>query len=124
VAALGARDLRRHPERRAPYLAILAVAVPEDELIGRLRDAIGELPPERVLVLTDSTAFGELRGLGVGFELLPTWPRPGTAPPSTAEDLRARVRILLAGRRPLRVASVGEHGDFLLGLERSDEAGP
>ncbi|MEZ5155380.1 MAG: glycosyltransferase [Solirubrobacterales bacterium] len=123
VAALGARDLSRHPERRAPYLAILACAVPEDELIGRLREAIGDVPPERVLVLTDSTAFGELRRLGVGFELLPRWPAPGAAPSATPEDIRARVRILLAGRKPLRAVSIGEHGGFLLDLEPSPQGG-
>lgn len=122
VAALGVRDLARNPERRSPYLGILALGVPADELGGRLRAAIGELPPERVLVLTDSTAFGELRALGVGFELLPPWPEPGRRPLAGPDDLRARVRLLLAGRRPLRAVSIGEHGEDLLGL--ADAPGP
>jgi UDP:flavonoid glycosyltransferase YjiC (YdhE family) len=123
VAALGARDMVRHPERRSPYLAVLAIAVPADELAARLTAAMGEVPPERVLVLTDSTDFAALRRLGVGFELLPRWPergRPATAGP---EEIRARVRILLAGRRPLRAVSVGERGTELLGLEDVAEAG-
>ena len=111
---MGVRDLIRHPERRSPYLAVLALGVPDDELIGRLRDAIGDLPPERVLVLTDSTAFTDLRRLGVGFELLPSWPDPGGAPTSSAADLRARVRLLLAGRKPLRAVSIGDRGADLL----------
>jgi hypothetical protein len=117
VAALGARDMIRHPERRSPYLAVLAMAVPAEELAPRLTAAIGEVPRERVLVLTDSTDFATLRRLGVGFELLPRWPergRPATAGP---EEIRARVRILLAGRRPLRAVSVGERGAELFGLE-------
>ncbi len=121
VAAHGLREKARNPERRSPYLAILALGIPPEELTGRIGATIGELPPERVLVLTDSTAFGELRALGVGFELLPPWPEPGTRPAATADDLRARVRLLLAGRRPLRAVSIGEHGEDLLGLADEPE---
>ena len=121
VAALGARDLIRHPERRSAYLAVLAIGVPEDELIDRLREAIGELPPQRVLVLTDSTAFGALRRLGVGFEQLPSWPEPGAAPVTSVADLRARVRLLLAGRKPLRAVSIGDHGGDLLDIVAAPE---
>ena len=116
VAALGVRDLIRNPERRSPYLGILAMGVPAAELADRIRAAIGELPPERVLVLTDSTAFGELRALGVGFEHLPSWPKPGILPVATPDDLRSRIRLLLRGRRPLRAVSIGDHGADLLGL--------
>jgi UDP:flavonoid glycosyltransferase YjiC (YdhE family) len=121
VAALGARDLIRHPERRSAYLAVLAMGVPEDELIDRLREAIGELPPERVLVLTDSPAFGALRRLGVGFEQLPSWPETGAAPVTSVADLRARVRLLLAGRKPLRAVSIGDHGGDLLDIVAAPE---
>lgn len=114
VLALGARDLVRSPERRRPYLAVLALGVPDGELVGRLEEAIGELPPERVLVLTDSLRFGELRRLGVGFELLPSWSSSVTAPVAAVADLRARIRLLLDGRKPLRAVSVGDHGHDLL----------
>jgi UDP:flavonoid glycosyltransferase YjiC (YdhE family) len=102
VAARGARDLIRHPERRAPYLAVLALAVPADELDRRLTEAIGEVAPERVLVLTDSTDFATLRRLGVGFELVPSWPVPGRPATAGPAEIRARARLLLAGRKPLR----------------------
>ena len=95
--------------------------MPEDELIDRLREAIGELPPQRVLVLTDSTAFGALRRLGVGFEQLPSWPEPGAAPVTSVADLRARVRLLLAGRKPLRAVSIGDHGGDLLDIVAAPE---
>jgi hypothetical protein len=122
VAALGARDLLRPPERRKPYLAILAVGVPESEPIARTEDARGDTPPERVLVLTDSLAFGDLRRLGVGFELLPPWPRPGDPGRPSREDVRRRVEILLAGRRPLRAVSIGSAGPELLGIQGPPDA--
>jgi UDP:flavonoid glycosyltransferase YjiC (YdhE family) len=123
VAALGARDLIRHPERRAPYLAVLAIGVPADELEGRLTNAIGEVRRDRVLVLTDATDFALLRRLGVGFELLPSWPEPGRATVTGPTEIRARVGLLLDGRRPLRAVSIGARGAELLGLEDFTPAG-
>jgi predicted glycosyltransferase len=114
VAALGTRDLIRNPERRNPYLVILALGLGDDVLIERLEEAMAGTPPSRVLVLTDSLAFAELRRLGVGFELLPPWPGAGAS--SSAADLRARVELLLRGRKPLRAVSIGAHGEELLGL--------
>jgi hypothetical protein len=121
VAALGTRDLIRHPERRSPYLAILALGVGDDELVERIEEARGDVPQDRVLVLTDSLAFAELRRLGVGFELLPPWPDQGAAGGSSAADLRARVQLLLKGRKPLRAISVGERGAELLDLQPSSD---
>lgn len=121
VAVLGARDMARNPGRRAPYLAILALGVDDDLLIQRIEEAMGELPPERVLVLTDSLAFPEMRRLGVGFELLPHWPRTDAVQGATADQLRARVRLLLRGRSPLRAVSIGERGAELLGPSSSPD---
>ncbi len=121
VAALGARDLIRNPERRSPYLVILALGVGDDELIERIEGARGDIPPGRVLVLTDSLAFAELRRIGVGFELLPPWPDPESAAGPSAADLRARVELLLRGRKPLRAVSIGVRGAELLGLQRSPD---
>ncbi len=115
--ALGARDLARNPDRRSPYLVVLALGVPEDELGRRLREAIGDEDPARTLVLTDSLRFDLLRRLGVGFELLPSPPEPGRGSFDGMESLRARLRLLLAGRRPLRAKSIGWGGPELLGLE-------
>lgn len=113
AAALGARDLIRHPDRRAPHLAILALAVPDDELLGRLRAVIGSGAPERVLVLTDSLAFADLRELGVAFERLPL--RSADPRPGELAALRRRVGVLLRRRRPLRAISIGRHGPEILG---------
>jgi UDP-N-acetylglucosamine--N-acetylmuramyl-(pentapeptide) pyrophosphoryl-undecaprenol N-acetylglucosamine transferase len=112
VLALGARDLLRHPERRSPRLVVLALGVPDGELIPRLRRAIGGEDPARVLVLTDSLAFAEMRGLGVAFERIPV--------ASTHEAglalLHDRAATLLRGRRPLRAVSIGRWGPEVLGL--------
>jgi len=116
VAAIGARDLLQHPERRAPRLAVLALGIPEDEIAGRISEAIGDVPADRVLVLTDSLDFPGLRRLGVGFELLPPWPADTTVGPEI-DRLRARVRLLLQRRRPIRAISIGSRGGELLGLD-------
>ncbi len=113
VLALGARDLIAHPERRSPRLVVLALGLPAAELDGRLRAAIGGEDPARVLVLTDALEFAVLRGLGVGFELLPA---PADPPQrDQIERLRDRVALLLAGRKPRRTVSIGVHGEALLG---------
>ncbi len=113
VLAMGARDLLKHPERRSPRLAILALGVPPEELEGRLREVIAGGDPARVLVLTDSLDFAMLRGLGVAFEHLPV---PAVRPHERQiEQLRDRAAVLLNGRKPLRAASVGELGEALLG---------
>jgi UDP-N-acetylglucosamine--N-acetylmuramyl-(pentapeptide) pyrophosphoryl-undecaprenol N-acetylglucosamine transferase len=118
VLALGGRDLLRHPERRAPRLLVLAVGVSGDELAERLESAI---PPgmdrRRVLVVTDSLSFAELRRLGVAFELLPAVPVHGRR---DLGELRRLIALLTKRRRPLRAVSVGEHGPELLGISGSD----
>ncbi len=119
VAGLGARDLLRNPERRRPYLLLLALGVPDEEVVERVRTEMvaRRVPPERVLVVTDSLRFAELRRLGVGFELLPTAGEPGGRPNGPElERMRRRLRLLLHGRRPLRAVSLGELGEELLGL--------
>jgi hypothetical protein len=113
VLAMGGRDLLKHPERRAPLLAVLALRVPPEELVERLRGAIGGLDPSRVLVLTDSLDFATLRGLGVGFEHMDV---PDVhLHDHQVELLRDRASLLLEGRKPLRATSVGELGEALLG---------
>jgi hypothetical protein len=113
VAALGARDLVKHPERRAPQLGILALAVPDDELIPRLTAAMGGTDPSRVLVLTDSLAFADLRRLGVAFERMPVGERVHEA---TLGRLRDQASLLLHGRKPMRIVSVGRWGEEVLGI--------
>jgi len=113
VLALGARDLLRNPERRAPRLVVLALGLPEGELVPRVRSALGEEEPSRALVLTDSLDFAALRSLGVGFELLPTGNDLPPGPEPTR--LHERLRLLLRGRTPLRAVSIGTSGQQLLG---------
>ncbi len=113
VLALGARDLASHPERRSPRLVVLALGVPPEELAARLREAIGDEDPARVLVLTDSLDFSTLREIGVGFELMPT---PGARPHEVeVEAMRGRAALLLRGRKPLRATSIGVLGEALMG---------
>ena len=113
VLALGARDLARHPERRAPRLVVLALRVPPVALAERLAAAIGGEDPSCVLVLTDSLDFATLRGLGVGFELLEL--PDGRLHERSIERIRERAALLLRGRKPLRVRSIGLLGPELLG---------
>ena len=87
VGAFGARDLLQHPERRRPRLLILALGVPEDELIGRIEaemERVRSVKPERVLVLTDALLFPQTArprgGLRAAGRL--RWRR--TTPPPTA----------------------------------------
>lgn len=118
-AALGARDLLRHPERGRPELLVLALEVPEAELAERIGTAIVDagVDPTRVLVLADGLDLAPLRSLGVGFELLPTASRSNRAERVRDLDLlRRRIAVLTRGRRPLRAVSVGVHGAELLGL--------
>jgi len=126
VAALGARDLARHPERRRPQLAILALEVPADELLSRIETetAAAGVEAERTLVLTDSLDFAGLRRLGVAFEHLPG-PAGGTEMEGPRlELLRERIRLLLRGRAPRQAVSVGRLGTELLGLPKPDEPLP
>lgn len=115
VLAMGARDLLRHPERRAPRLLVLALGIPPAELPDRIRDAIGREAPERVLVVTDSRDFATLRSLGVAFEHLP--PLPADRGPTEGElaILGARLQLLTRGRRPQRAIALGPLAAQLLG---------
>ena len=102
VAAARRRDRRprpapssRAPSARTSRSSRSGVADDELDRAARRRRS-GSIPPERVLVLTDSLAFGDLRRLGVGFELLPPLARRrarGRHRRSTT--CAARVRLLL-----------------------------
>ena len=126
VAALGSRDLLRHPERRRPLLAILALGVPDGELLSRIEGARTDRPvrAERILVLTDSLDFPGLRGLGVAFERLPDLDSAAPSPQLGLERLRERVRVLLRGRAPREAISIGRLGPELLGVPQPSERPP
>lgn len=126
VAAQGAASLLGHPERRRPELAILALGVEGDQLLARIEEARRELgvAAGRTLVLTDSLDFAGLRGLGVAFEHVPEAEEAHAPPGPQLERLRGRIRLLLRGRHPRQMVSVGRLGDELLGLPKPSEDPP
>jgi hypothetical protein len=74
---------------------------------------MGGVDPSRVIVLTDSLAFGELRGLGVAFERMPVGEHVHEV---TLDRLRDQASLLLQGRKPMRIVSVGSWGGEVLGI--------
>ncbi len=68
------RDLGRHPERRRPKALVYALGVGDDDFEVELREAVAglEVPPGRVMVLTDSLQMAAMRRLGVAFQRIPT----------------------------------------------------
>jgi hypothetical protein len=116
VLAMGARDLLRHPERRAPRLLVLALGLAADELVPRIEAAIGGEERDRVLVVTDSFDFAALRRLGVGFEHLPAAPRGRRPTDPEMTRLAARLRVLIHGRKPIRAVALGPVAAELLGV--------
>ncbi len=89
--ALTGRDLVRHPERRRPKALVYALDVPDEDFEVELRKAVAglEVPPGRVMVLTDSLQMAVMRRLGVAFQRIPT---PGEL--GLAFDDRAYRRLL------------------------------
>lgn len=123
VLALGGRDLLRHPDRRSPRLLVLALGVPDDELVESIRGVLGGEDPARTLVVTDSLEFAALRGLGVAFEHLPEVPSDGRPSPGQVDVLRGRLRLLTRGRRPNRAAAIGPIAAELLGVAETPRPG-
>ena len=86
------------PARRAA----IAIGLPADELISRLRALARDegVEPHRLLAITDSLDFTALRRAGFAFEYVPSPERAaaiGAEPyPRFAER---RIRAILAGRR-------------------------
>jgi UDP:flavonoid glycosyltransferase YjiC (YdhE family) len=114
-----ARDRVIHPPMPPPRVVLVALGVGDDVLERELDRVLAESGEERarVLVVTDSEAFGMLRRAGCAFEYLP--------PPSEIEAhfpgedyeafLRRRLGGLLYGRRrPKRIEAVGGVRDGLV----------
>jgi hypothetical protein len=105
-----ARLARQQLTQPRPRTVILAFGLGERAPAG-VREALAETPdpPERVLVITDSLAFAELRELGAGLEHVP-------GPDSRQAELsglpyeefrRRRIALILAERpKPRRVLTV------------------
>lgn len=81
AAALTARDLIRHPERRRPLAVILAFEVDPEAFERRVRELLGRIdaPAGRVLAVTDHHDLAPLRELGVGIHRAPAAAEVGLA---------------------------------------------
>lgn len=90
-------------------LAVIALGLPEGDLITRLREvARGEgVEPHRLLAITDSLEFTALRRAGFAFEYVPSPERASAIRdepyPRFAER---RIRAILAGRRRARWVTI------------------
>ncbi len=73
AAALTARDLLGHPERRRPKAIVYALGQPERDFSDELTEAVDsfDVPRDRVLVITDSLDLATMRELGVAFQRIP-----------------------------------------------------
>lgn len=119
LARARASAVLRHPveRRRDPRLelACVAIGLPGARLEAELERLIAGRDPASVLVLTDCDAF-PLRRLGVVLEYLP--PRSELERHLGAVDYvrfaAERLDCALAGRRPRRLAAIGEPGEAVL----------
>jgi UDP:flavonoid glycosyltransferase YjiC (YdhE family) len=115
-----ASALLRHPaeSRRSPRAELVCVALgaSEDELRGSLRELLADgLDPARLLVVTDSPAFGLLRAAGVVLEYVPPRGDVESRLPAVDYDelVRRRLHEALAGASPRRFEAVGQaRGDL------------
>ena len=102
IAAVRAKNRVTDPPPPAAKHAAIALGLPADELISRLRALSRDegVDPHRLLAITDSLDFTALRRAGFAFEYVPSPERAaaiGSEPyPRFAER---RIRAILAGRR-------------------------
>lgn len=125
--ALTARDHIYYPERGRPRGIVYALGQPESDFRAELEQAIDSLgvPPERVMVVTDSFDFATLRQLGVAFQRLPSAPELGMSFDDRAyrELLERRFDLALSswhGRWPMRRIGTGNE---ILREEAAEAAG-
>ena len=99
VAALGARDLVRHPERRSPYLGGPRARRPRrrSSRRGSARRS-GSCRPSGSSSSPTRPAFGDLRAARGRIRAAAALAAsPAASPAVGPDDLRARVRLLLGG---------------------------
>jgi UDP:flavonoid glycosyltransferase YjiC (YdhE family) len=102
IALRRARQRVTDPPPPPARLAAIALGLPADELISRLRGLARDegVEPHRLLAITDSLEFIELRRAGFAFEYVPS---PERAAAITDEPYprfaERRIRAILAGRR-------------------------
>jgi hypothetical protein len=110
MALARASALVRHPvERRRtprPEVALVALGASDERLAAGIERLLADgLEPRRLLVLTDSAAFGPLRRAGVAFEYVPPRAEVERTLPGRDYDefVRARMASSVTARRPGRV---------------------
>jgi UDP:flavonoid glycosyltransferase YjiC (YdhE family) len=115
IVARRLRDRLRNPPPPPAKVAAIALGLPADELIPRLRALVASegVEPHRLLAITDSLDFSALRRAGFAFEYVPS---PDRAARVTDEPYAAfaerRVEAALAGRRGARRVTVAApYGD-------------
>jgi hypothetical protein len=115
-----ASALLRHPiERRRsprPELVCVALAASGDELQAGLGELLaGGLDPARLLLVTDSPAFGPLREAGIVLEYVPPRAEVAAHLPGLDYDALVRRRLgeALAGHSPRRFEAIGPARDDL-----------
>jgi hypothetical protein len=114
MARARASALLRHPaeRRRSPHpeLVCMALGVSDEELrAGIARLSADGVEPARLVVATDSPAFGVLRDAGVVLVYVPPRPEIEARMPGVDYDalVRRRVAEALAGCSPRRFEAIG-----------------
>ena len=105
IVARRARDRLRNPPPRAAKLAAVALGLPDEELVPRLRALARDegIEPNRVLAITDSLDFTALHRAGFAFEYVPAPQRAARIGGEPYERFaERRVEAALAGRRRLK----------------------
>lgn len=100
-----ARDRLRNPPPPSPKLAVIALGLPADDLIGRLHELARSegTEPRRVLAITDSLELTALRRAGFAFEYVPAPERAARISDEPyATFASRRVEAALAARPHLR----------------------
>jgi hypothetical protein len=105
IVARRARDRIKNPPPPPAKAAVVALGLPDEDLIPQLR-AVAEregVAPGRVLAITDSLDFGALRRAGFAFEYVPSSKRAKLIAGEPYEAFaKRRVEAALAGRRAVR----------------------
>jgi hypothetical protein len=109
VVAGRARNRLLNPPPAPAKLVAVAFGLPADELIPRLRATARdeEIEPHRVLAITDSLEFTELRRAGFAFEYVPDRDRAARITDEPYESFaQRRIDAALAGRRAAQRVTV------------------
>jgi UDP:flavonoid glycosyltransferase YjiC (YdhE family) len=109
IVARRARDRLRNPPPAPAKLVAIALGIPAEELIVRLRALARDegIEPQRLLAIIDSLDFTALRRAGFAFEYVPDPERAARITDEPyPEFAERRVEAALAGRRAARRVTV------------------